>query len=74
MNPLRTRKLSRLVFYLAAMGACAGIGIALMGHTAAGVVLLVACMAVMMVCLSILRFFGQYDFNHMMTSRKPKKE
>lgn len=74
MDPVRTRKLSRLVFYLATMGACIGVGIAYMGHTAAGIVLMVACMAVMMVCLSILRFFGQYDFNHMVSSRKPKKE
>ncbi|MDO5861867.1 MAG: hypothetical protein Q4Q58_03630 [Thermoplasmata archaeon] len=74
MDAVRTRKLSRLLFYVAAMGACLGLGLAMMDHTAIGVVLLLACMIVMVVCLSILKFMGLYDYNHMMSSRKPKKQ
>lgn len=74
MDPVRTRKASRVIFYLAAIAACAGLGLAVMGYVAVGVVALVAGLAVMIVCQTVLKFFSQYDMAHMMSSRKPKRQ
>ncbi len=74
MDPVRTRKASRALFYLAVMGACFGIALWPMDYAAIGLVLLIVCIAVAMICRAILSFFSNYDFAHVMSAKKPKRE
>lgn len=74
MEIVRFRLLSRVGFFIGAIVMFAGLGVYLMGHTTAGVVVLIVGLVVAMLCLSVTRFFNAYDFRHLTDKRKPVYE
>lgn len=73
MEVARFRRLTRVTFFLGAMVMCFGLGLWAMGLTAAGVVLLIAGMCVLVICFSITRMFMEYDYNHRVRHQRPKE-
>ena len=64
MEIARFRRLCRITFFLSAMVACFGIGFYLMDSTGLGICLIIAGMAVAMICFSLTKMFALYDFQH----------
>ena len=62
MEPAEGRRIARMMFYIAAMIVCFGLGTYLMGYGSIGVVLLIIGAALLVISFSVLKFLMLLSF------------